>query len=150
YKNTLGTSLALGDGTPGNSGVTVGAAGTSVNSTDLGLALANGDAGLYVNGTLVTSLANTSGTSAFSGVSAAYATNSSFVSAFVAKINAAGITNVTARQNNDGSTYALVATKGTDIRLALSVTSTVGASGYQAANSFKFALSNLGLISNVV
>lgn len=145
YKNSLGTSLALGDGTTGASGILASASvaaggGTSATgSTNIALALAQGTGGLYVNGTAITSLANAGGASIHSGDSAAYTTISSFVSAFVAKINAAGITNVTARQNNDGSTYAIVATKGTDIKLAFS--GVAGAGGLYSA---------IGLTSQVV
>jgi flagellin len=98
-----------------------------------------GDGSLYINGTAITSLANVGGTSIHSGSSAAYTTNSSFVSALVSKINAAGITNITARQNTDGSTYALVAAKGTDIKLA-----------YLNATSAGSQLSSVGLASQVV
>jgi flagellin len=70
-----------------------------------------------------------------------YSTNSAFVSALVAKINAAGITNVTARQNSDGSTYALIATKGTDVRLAYS-----NAAGVSVGSAW----SNYGLASQIV
>ena len=133
YGQTSGV-LQLGDGTAGASG----AAGTN-GVTNIAGTLAGGTGALYINGTAVTGLANVSGTSVASGTSAAYATNSSFVSAFVAKINTAGITNVTARQNVDGSTYSLVATGGTDIKLAFSGTVSVGSS-----------LSNIGLTSQVV
>jgi flagellin len=146
YKNNLGTSLAIGDGTTGLSGILASASianGTgsaaSTVSTNVALQLARGTGGLYINGTAITSLANKDGASIQSGDSAAYLTNSSFVSAFVAKINAAGITNVTARQNNDGSTYAIVATKGADVKLAYS--------GVAAAGGF---FSTIGLASTVV
>jgi flagellin len=146
YKNNVGTSLALGDGTTGASGILAsasianggGSAASSV-STNIALQLARASAALYINGTAITSLANNGGDSGFAGDSAAYSTISSFVSAFVAKINAAGITNVTARQSADGSTYAVVATKGTDVRLA-----------YSAAYSVASQLSNIGLVSQVV
>lgn len=150
FYNATGGTLQLGDGTAGASGVTGSTAGTSATSTNIAVLLARGDGALYINGTAITSLANASGQSAFAGDSQAYTTNSSFVSAFVAKINAAGITNVTARQNNDGSTYVLQATKGTDIKLALSYTSTAGTSGFAAATSLKAQLSNLGLASQIV
>lgn len=150
FYNQTGGTLQLGDGTAGASGVTGALAGTSANSANIAVGLTEGVVGLYINGTAVTSLANVSGTSLHSGTSAAYTTNSQFVSAFVAKINAAGITNVTARQNVDGSTYALVATKGTDIKLALSVGSTAGTSGFQAATGYLGTLSNIGLVSQVV
>jgi flagellin len=140
FYNSTGGTLRLGDGTPGESGVTGSQAGTSQTS-NLAAQLAAGSATLYINGTAITSLANQGGQSAFVEASGgeAYATNSSFVSAFVAKINAAGITNVTARQNNDGSTYAIVATKGTDLKLALSVGTSQGSQ-----------LSSLGLASQIV
>lgn len=119
------------------------ASGTSIfsNTSEIGNALANGDAALYINGTAIASLANISGTSAFSGASAAYAQNSEFVSAFVAKINAAGITNVTARVTSGNQGYVLVATKGTDIKLALSVAGT---------STFAGQYSAIGLASQVV
>ncbi len=146
FYNQTGGTLQLGDGTTGASGVTASASianGTgsaaSTVSTNLALQLARGTAALYVNGTAITSLANKDGGSVHVGDSAAYLTNSSFVSAFVAKINAAGITNVTARQNNDGSTYVLLATKGTDVKLA-----------YSAAFSVGSQFSNAGLASQIV
>ena len=119
------------------------ASGTSIfsNTSEIGNALANGDAALYINGTAIGSLANISGTSAFSGASAAYAQNSEFVSAFVAKINAAGITNVTARVTSGNQGYVLVATKGTDIKLAVSVAGT---------STFNGQYSAIGLASQVV
>ena len=117
FYNQTGGVLALGAGTSGAVGV-----GTS----NVVAQLAQSTGGLYINGTVITGLANSAGTSIASGTSAAYATTSSFVSAFVAKINAAGITNVTARQNVDGSTYSILATKGTDIKLAFSGTVSVG------------------------
>lgn len=145
-------SLALGSGTVGLSGATASAsvangggsaAVGSLISTNVAINLANGLLGLYINGTVITSLANAGGASIHSGDSAAYTTNSSFVSAFVAKINAAGITNVTARQNVDGSTYALLATKGTDVKLAYSSVS-------QTATGFYSVFSAVGLVSQVV
>jgi flagellin len=147
FYNATGGTLQLGDGTTSNaSGVTGvastanggGSAASSV-STNLALQLARGSAALYINGVAITSLANAGGASNFAGDSQAYLTNSSFVSAFVAKINAAGITNVTARQNNDGSTYVLQATKGTDVKLA-----------YSAAYSIGSQLSQIGLASQIV
>lgn len=119
------------------------ASGTSIfsNTSEIGNALANGDAALYINGTAIASLANISGTSAFSGASAAYAQNSEFVSAIVAKINAAGITNVTARATSGNQGYVLVATKGTDIKLAVSVAGT---------STFAGQYSAIGLASQVV
>ncbi len=134
FYGQTGGVLQLGDGTAGASG----AAGTNA-ATNIAGQLATGTVGLYINGTVVTGLANVSGTSAFAGTSAAFASNSSFVSAFVAKINTAGITNVTARQNVDGSTYSLVATGGTDIKLAFSGAASVGS-----------LLSNIGLANQVV
>ncbi|HZS12477.1 MAG TPA: flagellin [Nitrospirales bacterium] len=89
------------------------------NTSQLGYRLAAGTATLYINGTAITSLANASGASIFSGASNAYAQNSEFISSLIAKINAAGITNVTARATSTNQGWALVATKGTDIRLAL-------------------------------
>lgn len=145
YNQTGQATLQLGDGTPTISGVTAsmvsaGSAGTSALSTNLALQMATGGGTLYINGTALTSMANKDGVSIFSGVSAAYTTNSSFVSAFVAKINAAGITNVTARQNSDGSTYAIVAAKGTDVRLAYSsLTVSMGSQ-----------MSSIGLASQIV
>jgi flagellin len=117
--------------------------GTSIfsNTSQIGNALANGDAALYINGTAITSLANAGGASIFSGASAAYAQNSEFVSAIVTKINAAGITNVTARATSGNQGYVLVATKGTDVRLAVSVAGT---------SSFKSQYSQIGLASQVI
>jgi flagellin len=117
--------------------------GTSIfsNVSQIGNALANGDAALYINGTAITSLANAGGASIFSGASAAYAQNSEFVSAIVTKINAAGITNVTARATSGNQGYVLVATKGTDVRLAVSVAGT---------SSFKSQYSQIGLASQVI
>lgn len=145
FYNQTGGALQLGDGTPAVSGVTAsmvsaGSAGTSALSTNIALQLATGGGTLYINSTAITSIANKDGASILSGVSAAYTTNSSFVSAFVAKINAAGITNVTARQNQDGSTYAIVATKGTDVRLAYS----------HVAVSMGSQMSSIGLASQIV
>ncbi len=107
----------------------------------LGHALAAGTTALYINGTAITSLANVSGASVTSGTSAAYASSTEFVSAFVAKINAAGITNVTARLTSGGEGYVLVAAKGTDIKLAVSVTGT---------SSFVAQYSQIGLASQVI
>lgn len=129
------------------SAVTSGAASgatsatTSAGGVNIAFTLARGTGALYINGTAITSLANNDGASAFAGISAAYTTNSSYVSAFVAKINAAGITNVTARQAADGSTYTLVAAKGVDIKLAFS---------NAVALSVGSILSNVGLVSQVV
>ena len=118
------------------------ASGTSTFvAAQIGGDLALGTAALYINGTAITSLANISGASAASGTSAAYAQNSEFVSAIVAKINAAGITNVTARVTSGNQGYVLVATKGTDIKLAVSNT---------ANTSQGSLLSNIGLASQVV
>ncbi len=118
------------------------ASGTSTFvAAQLGGDLALGTAALYINGTAITSLANISGASAASGTSAAYTQNSEFVSAIVAKINAAGITNVTARVTSGNQGYVLVATKGTDIKLAVSNT---------ANTSQGSLLSNIGLASQVV
>jgi flagellin len=144
FYNQTGGTLQLGDGTVGASGVTASASvaaggGTSATSTNIAVQLATGVGSLYINGTAITSLANVGGASIHSGSSAAYTTNSQFVSALVAKINAAGITNVTARQNNDGSTYALQATKGTDVKLAYLNTTSAGSQ-----------FSNVGLASQVV
>jgi flagellin len=144
YNAAATGALQLGDGTPAVSGATAsmvsaGSAGTSALSTNLALQLATGTGALYINGTAITSLANVDGASVFTGVSAAYTTNSAFVSAFVAKINAAGITNVTARQNTDGSTYAIVAAKGTDVKLAFSGTASMGSQ-----------MSSVGLASQIV
>jgi flagellin len=110
-------------------------------ASNIAVQLAAGTGALYINGTAITSVANKGGQSAFVIASGegAYTTNSSFVSAFVAKINAAGITNVTARQNSDGSTYAIVAAKGTDLKLAFSGTASMGSQ-----------MSSLGLASQVV
>jgi flagellin len=118
------------------------ASGTSTFvAAQVGGDLALGTAALYINGTAITSLANISGASAASGTSAAYTQNSEFVSAIVAKINAAGITNVTARVTSGNQGYVLVATKGTDIKLAVSNT---------ANTSQGSLLSNIGLASQVV
>ena len=103
--------------------------------------LAAGTTALYINGTAITSLANAGGASAFLGTSAAYAQNSEFVSAIVDKINAAGITNVTARVTSGNQGYVLVAAKGTDIKLAVSVTGT---------SSFNSTYSTIGLASQVI
>lgn len=144
FYNQTGGTLQLGDGTVGASGVTASASvaaggGTSATSNNIAVQLATGVGSLYINGTAITSLANVGGASIHSGSSAAYTTNSQFVSALVAKINAAGITNVTARQNNDGSTYVLQATKGTDVKLA-----------YLNATSAGSQFSNVGLASQIV
>lgn len=140
YKNALGTSLAIGDGATATSGI-IASLGTSAANGNIAHQLATGSGGLYINSTLITSLTNQDGGSIASGTSSPFSTVSQFVSSFVAKINAAGITNVTARQNNDGSTYALVATKGTEIRLAYSE-----ANGVSMMSQF----SQVGLISTVV
>jgi flagellin len=115
--------------------------GTSIfsNASQLAYQLAAGTASLYINGNAITNLANISGASVFSGTSAAYNQNSEFISAIIAKINAAGITNVTARATSGNQGYTLVGTKGTDIKLAL-----------QAAAAEASHLSNIGLASQVV
>ncbi len=107
--------------------------------SQMGGLLVRGAGALYINGTAITSLANVSGASIASGTSNAYGSNSQFVSAFVAKINAAGITNVTARVTSGGEGYVLVATKGVDIKLAVSAVGTMSSS-----------LSTIGLASQVV
>ncbi|MDP1768659.1 MAG: flagellin [Nitrospirota bacterium] len=140
FYNSTGGTLRLGDGTVGASGATA-SMGTSATTGNIANQLASGVGALYINGTAITSLATVDGLSAASGTSSPYSTNSQFVSAFVAKINAAGITNVTARQNADGSTYALVAAKGTDIKLAYSNTANV---------SMGSQFSSIGLASQVV
>lgn len=118
------------------------ASGTSTFvAAQLGGDLALGTAALYINGTAITSLANISGASVASGTSAAYTQNSEFVSAIVAKINAAGITNITARVTSGNQGYVLVAAKGTDIKLAVSNT---------ANTSQGSQLSQIGLASQVV
>ncbi len=137
FYNNVG-ALQLDSGVAGGSGV-IASAGTSAASVGVAHLLTSGSGALYINGTAITSLAHVSGLSTVSGTSAVYTTNSQFVSAFVAKINAAGITNVTARVNTDGSTYALVATKGTDLKLAFSAAFSIGSQ-----------LSNIGLASQVV
>lgn len=143
-------SIALGSGltsaTAGLSEAAMSFSAGSASTSNFAFELAAGTGALYINGTAITSLANGCGASVISvGVTGStvnlYSTNSAFVSAFVAKINAAGITNVTARQNNDGSTYSLVAVKGTDIRLAYS-----GAAGVSVGSM----LSNFGLASQLV
>jgi len=141
FYNSTGGTLRIGDGTTGESGVAGSQAGTSAMASNIAVQLAAGTGALYINGTAITSVANKGGQSAFVIASGegAYTTNSSFVSAFVAKINAAGITNVTARQNSDGSTYAIVAAKGTDLKLAFS-----------GATSMGSQMSSLGLASQVV
>ena len=116
------------------------ASGAHAGAT-IGGHLAAGTTALYINGTAITSLANQSGASAFLGTSAAYAQNSEFVSAIVDKINAAGITNVTARVTSGNQGYVLVAAKGTDIKLAVSVTGT---------SSFNSTYSTIGLASQVI
>lgn len=117
--------------------------GTSAYSaaSQIGNQLAGGVGALYINGTAITSLANTSGASITSGTSAAYTQNSEFVSAMVAKINAAGITNVTARATSGNQGFVLVAAKGTDIKLAYS---------NAAGTSMGSQLSQIGLASQVV
>jgi flagellin len=141
FYNSTGGTLRIGDGTTGESGVAGSQAGTSAMASNIAVQLAAGTGALYINGTAITSVANKGGQSAFVIASGegAYTTNSSFVSAFVAKINAAGITNVTARQNSDGSTYAIVAAKGTDLKLAFSGAASMGSQ-----------MSSLGLASQVV
>jgi len=119
------------------------ASGTSTFSaaSQIGNQLAGGVGALYINGTAITSLANVSGASITSGTSTAYTENSEFVSAMVAKINAAGITNVTARVTSGNQGFVLVAAKGTDIKLAYS----------NAANtSMGSQLSQIGLASQAV
>lgn len=122
-------------------------AGTAATfASNIAYQLAAGTGALYINGTAITSLANGCGTSVVSAGAAGsdfaiFSTNSSFVSSFVAKINAAGITNVTARQNSDGSTYTLVAAKGTTIKAAYS-----NANGVSVGSVF----STVGLVSQVV
>ncbi|TAJ30688.1 MAG: hypothetical protein EPO64_02995 [Nitrospirae bacterium] len=144
------TSIALGSGlTSAGAGLSEAAmsfSAASASTSNIAYELAAGTGALYINGTAITSLANGCGTSMISvGVTGSvinlYSTNSAFVSALVQKVNAAGITNVTARINNDGSTYVLVAAKGTDIRLAYS-----GAAGVSVGSM----LSNFGLASQVV
>ena len=138
FYNSTGGTLRLGDGTAGASGVTA-SAGTSAATGNIAHLLASGTGAIYINGTAITSLANVDGQSIISGTSSPYSTNSQFASAFVAKINAAGITNVTARVNTDGSTYALVATKGTDLKLAFSTSVSMGSQ-----------FSSVGLASQIV
>jgi flagellin len=77
----------------------------------------------------------------FSGTSLAFSMNSTFVSAIVAKINAAGITNVTARATSGNQGWVLVAAKGTDIKLAVSVAGT---------STFNSSYSTIGLASQAV
>jgi flagellin len=143
-------SIALGSGltsaTAGLSEAAISFSAASASTSNIAFGLAAGTTAIYINGTAITSLANGCGTSLISvGITGstvnAYSSNSAFVSAFVAKVNAAGITNVTARQNVDGSTYALVSTKGTDIKLAVS-----NAAGVAVGS----ALSNYGLASQIV
>ncbi|MDH4187952.1 MAG: flagellin, partial [Nitrospira sp.] len=119
------------------------ASGTSTytNAGQLGYELAAGTTALYINGTAITSLANISGTSVISGTSAAFTQNSEFVSAIVAKINAAGITNVTARVTSGNQGWVLVAAKGTDLKLAVSVAGT---------SSFNSQYSQIGLASQII
>ena len=133
-------SIALGSGTAGASGATA-SLGTSAADGNIAHQLTTGSGGIYINGTLITSVANKDGASITSGTSSAYASNSSFVSAFVAKINAAGITNVTARVSGEGSTYTILATRGTDVKLAYS-----NANAVSVGSQF----SNVGLVSQVV
>jgi flagellin len=133
-------SISLGSGTAGGSGA-ISSMGTSAANGNIAHQLTTGSGGIYINGSLITSVANKDGASIHSGTSSAYLTNSSFVSAFVAKINAAGITNVTARVSGEGSTYTIIATKGTDVKLAYSEANAV-AVGSQ--------FSNIGLVSQVV
>lgn len=132
--------LKYADTASGTSAFSAGS-GTSLASAGIGYALATGTGTIYINGTAITSLANAGGASIASGTSAAYAQNSEFVSAIVTKINAAGITNVTARATSGNQGYVLVATKGTDIRLAFSVAGT---------STFTSAYSTIGLASQVV
>jgi flagellin len=119
-----------------------GTSAFSIGGSQLGAELAaGGAAALYINGTAITSLANVSGTSITSGTSDAYDQNSQFVSAIVAKINAAGITNVTARATSGNQGWVLVAAKGTDIKLAVSVAGT---------SSFNSQYSQIGLASQII
>jgi flagellin len=83
----------------------------------------SGTAGVYINGSLITGTGST-----------AITATSGFVDAFVAKINAAGITNVTARTNAAQNRVILEATKGTDIRLAYSDSAgTIGVTSFGSA-----------------
>jgi len=79
-------------------------------------AISGGTLGIVINGTVITSV---------SGSSAAGAQGSTFVSNFATAINAAGITNVTARVNSAGTRIILEGAKGTDIRLAFSTSTAI-------------------------
>jgi flagellin len=94
----------------------VGAAdGSAVISAFSG---ATASAALYINGTAITNLTNLNGTH----------NTSDFLSQVVATVNAAGITNVTARVNSDYTRIIFQATKGTDVRLAYSTAGATTAS----------------------
>lgn len=96
--------------------LTLNTAAAAVSGAADGSAIAsafiNGGAGLYINGTLIT---NTT-----TGSAGSYSQASEFVVALVAKINQAGITNVTARTNAAADRIIIEATKGTDVALAFS------------------------------
>ncbi len=74
-------------------------------------AISGGTLGIVINGTVITNV---------SGSSAAGAQGSTFTSNFIAAVNAAGITNVTAKLNSAGTRIILEGAKGTDIKLAFS------------------------------
>jgi flagellin len=98
----------------------LGADGSAVAS-----GLVAGTVGIYINGTVITGITAPTGT--FSAVS-------EFTSALVAKINGAGITNVTARTNAAQDRVVFEATKGTDIRLAYSdAAGTIGVTSFGSA-----------------
>jgi flagellin len=99
-------------------------AGAADGST-IASGLVSGTKAIYINGTVITGLTAPTGT---------LSTTSEFTNALVAKINAAGITNVTARENAAQSRVILEASKGTDIRLAFSdAAGTGGRSSYASA-----------------
>ena len=84
---------------------------------------ATASAAFYINGTQITNFTNL----------ATVHTTSDFLSQVAASVNAAGITNVTARVNSDYTRITFVATKGTDIRLAYSTAGGTVASDFASA-----------------
>jgi flagellin len=100
---------------------TVGA----VDGSTIASGLVSGTKAIYINGTLITGLTAPTGT---------LSQTSEFTNALVAKINSAGIANVTARENSGQTRVIIEASKGTDIRLAFSdAAGTGGRASYASA-----------------
>jgi flagellin len=112
--------LELNVGAAAGAGV---ADGSTVISAFSGAAAS---AAFYINGTQITNLANLT-------ASAGGHNTSDFLSQVVAAVNAAGITNVTARVNADYTRIIFQASKGTDIRLAYSTAGATTASMFASA-----------------